>query len=452
MPKISIILPSFNVAVYIRECIESVIHQTISDIEILCIDAGSTDGTYEILEAYAVRDHRIRLIPSDKKSYGYQINRGIDMAKGEYLGIVETDDCIEPDMYQVLYETATAHNLDYVKAGFYTLVTPYPKESYLLEYPFYDCDRIISYQYFMENKLSPDIYIWNGLYHLSFLRKFHIRLNETPGAAFQDCGFRYLTDMNLRRGMFLSRFFYHYRRDNATSSTYHPRFDEYKISEFRYIRKRMEGLMDRARQAFFARETVMMALSPYTTYREHSQPNEAIFAVLDEFRQIMIKDREEGLLKQEEMLPQHWIEMCLFTEKPASYEDYIEIKAKADYELYGGFIKKMEEKEQIVVFGSGKVAKFALCLMRMNQLENIVAVCDNNEEKWGESYYGHTILSPKEAVKRYPQAYYLAANKKCPAEIFEQLVEYGIKKEQMSAYTLPLQAFGSTNLFMRKHV
>ena len=210
--------------------------------------------------------------------------------------------------------------------------------------------------------------------------------------------------------------------------------------------------MDRARQAFFARETVMMALSPYTTYREHSQPNEAIFAVLDEFRQIMIKDREEGLLKQEEMLPQHWIEMCLFTEKPASYEDYIEIKAKADYELYGGFIKKMEEKEQIVVFGSGKVAKFALCLMRMNQLENIVAVCDNNEEKWGESYYGHTILSPKEAVKRYPQAYYLAANKKCPAEIFEQLVEYGIKKEQMSAYTLPLQAFGSTNLFMRKHV
>ena len=98
MPKISIIMPSLNVAAYIRECIESVINQTITDIEILCIDAGSTDGTLEILEEYAIKDSRIRLIKSDKKSYGYQINTGIDMAMGEYLGIVETDDCIETDM------------------------------------------------------------------------------------------------------------------------------------------------------------------------------------------------------------------------------------------------------------------------------------------------------------------------------------------------------------------
>ena len=452
MPKLSIILPSLNVAAYIRECIESVMNQTLSDIEILCIDAGSTDGTCEIIKEYAAKDQRIHLICSDKKSYGYQVNLGMDIAKGEYLGIVETDDSIEPDMYETLYQAAVEKELDYVTAGFYPLVTPYEKEQYLLEYPFTDCDKILSYQYFTENRLSPDIYIWNGIYKLSFLREFHIRLNETSGAAFQDCGFRYLTDMNLRRGMFLSHLFYHYRRDNAASSTYNPRFAEFNLAEYKYIRKRMEedGLTDRARRAFFARETVMMALSPYTTYREHSQPDKAIIAVLNEFRQIIIKDREEGLLKQEEMLPQHWIEMRLFTEKPASYEDYIEIKAKADHDLYGDFVKKMADKEQIVIFGSGKAAKFALCLMRMNRLENIVAVCDNNEEKWGKSFYGHIILPPEEAVKNYPQAYYLVANKKCPAEILEQLGECGIKKEQTSAYQLPLQAFGSTNLFMRE--
>ena len=189
MPKVSVILPSLNVAGYIRECIESVVNQTLSDIEILCIDAGSTDGTCEIIKEYADRDSRIRLIHSDRKSYGYQINLGMDMAEGEYLGIVETDDCVEPDMYEVLYKTAIENNLDYAKAGFFTLVTPYEEEGYLLESPLKDADRIISYQYFMEQPVSPDVYIWNGVYKLSFLRDFHVRLNESVGAAFQDCGF-----------------------------------------------------------------------------------------------------------------------------------------------------------------------------------------------------------------------------------------------------------------------
>ena len=70
MSKVSIIMPSLNVAGYIRECIESVINQTLRDIEILCIDAGSTDGTYEILKEYAALDSRIRLFQSHKKSYG----------------------------------------------------------------------------------------------------------------------------------------------------------------------------------------------------------------------------------------------------------------------------------------------------------------------------------------------------------------------------------------------
>ena len=104
MPKISIIMPSLNVAAYIHECMDSVINQTLRDIEILCVDAGSTDGTFEILEEYSARDSRVRLVQSDKKSYGYQINLGIDMASGECLGIVETDDCVESAVYEVLYK------------------------------------------------------------------------------------------------------------------------------------------------------------------------------------------------------------------------------------------------------------------------------------------------------------------------------------------------------------
>jgi len=450
MPKLSVILPSLNVAAYIRECIESVINQTLSDIEILCIDAGSTDGTCEIIKEYAAKDSRIRFIVSEKKSYGYQLNLGMALAGGEYLGIVETDDSIEPDMYAVLYEAAVKNDLDYAKAGFYTLITPYEGERYLLEYPLEDTGQILSSYYFIEKNVSPDIYIWNGIYKLSFLRDFHIRLNESPGAAFQDCGFRYMVDMNLRRGLFLDKFFYRYRRDNAAASTYNPDFVRYNLAECRYIREMMKenGITDRAKQAFIARETVMMALSPYSTFREHGLPDDEIQSALDEFRKIIIHDREQGLLKQEEMLPLHWLEMRLFTEQPEAYEAYIAIKAKADYDFYGNFVKKMTEKEQLVVFCTGKTAKFALCLLRMNRMENIVAVCDNDSKKWGSRYQGYKVLSLDEVIGKYPQAHYLIAKRVKPEEIMQQLLDYGIQKKNISIYNLPLNAFRSTNLFM----
>ena len=101
--KVSVILPSLNVKKYIRECIDSVIHQTLKEIEVIFVDAGSTDGTLEILEEYSSKDDRITLMRSDKKSYGYQVNLGIKQARGKYIGIVETDDFIDPKMYEELY-------------------------------------------------------------------------------------------------------------------------------------------------------------------------------------------------------------------------------------------------------------------------------------------------------------------------------------------------------------
>ena len=257
--------------------------------------------------------------------------------------------------------------------------------------------------------------------------------------------------MNLRRGMFIKKLFYRYRRDNAAASTYNPNFARFNLEECRYIREKMReyGITDRERWAFMARETVMMALSPYTTFREHSLPDQSVLSALEEFRKIMIQDREQGILKQEEMLPAHWIEMRLFTEYPDAFEAYISVKAKADYDIYGNFVQKMAEKKQLVIFCTGKVAKYALCLMRMNRLENIVAVCDNDSMKWGNKYQSYEILSPEETVRRYPNAHYLVAKQSHPEEIIDQLLNNGILKEKISVYKLPLNAFGSTNLFMR---
>lgn len=81
-PKVSIILPSLNVASYIRECLESVTRQTLKDIEIICVDSGSTDGTLEVIREFEAKDPRVKVIVSDKKSYGRQMNLGFDAATG----------------------------------------------------------------------------------------------------------------------------------------------------------------------------------------------------------------------------------------------------------------------------------------------------------------------------------------------------------------------------------
>ena len=117
-PKVSIIMPTLNVKPYIKQCIESVVNQTLKDIEIIIVDAGSTDGTLEILKEYESKDSRITLLHSDKKSYGHQMNMAIDIITGEYMGIVETDDYVAYEMFEELYKLSNNGEYDLVKSSF----------------------------------------------------------------------------------------------------------------------------------------------------------------------------------------------------------------------------------------------------------------------------------------------------------------------------------------------
>ena len=119
MPKVSIIIPTYNVENYLRECMESVTRQTLKDIEIICINDGSTDGSLQILKEYANKDSRIVLVDKKNEGYGVGMNIGLDKATGEYIGIVEPDDFVPLNMYEDLYNAAKENDLDFVKADFY---------------------------------------------------------------------------------------------------------------------------------------------------------------------------------------------------------------------------------------------------------------------------------------------------------------------------------------------
>ena len=118
MINVSIILPSKNVVNCIKECLNSVRNQTLSNIEIICVDAFSTDGTRDVLVQSAKEDRRIHIIDDSIGSTGYAFNIALKIASGKYIGIVETDDYVESNMFEVLYSAAEEFDLDYVKADF----------------------------------------------------------------------------------------------------------------------------------------------------------------------------------------------------------------------------------------------------------------------------------------------------------------------------------------------
>ena len=116
--KISVIVPVYNVAPYLARCLDSLINQTLKDIEIICIDDKSTDNSLEILHKYEQTDKRIRVIALDKNSgVATARNAGIDAATGEYLGFVDSDDYVDADFYEKLYATAKKSDADMARGN-----------------------------------------------------------------------------------------------------------------------------------------------------------------------------------------------------------------------------------------------------------------------------------------------------------------------------------------------
>lgn len=456
MPKVSVIMPSLNVAPYIRECLDSVICQTLDDIEILCIDAGSTDGTWEILEECAQKDYRIRLVKSAKKSYGFQMNLGLKEATGEYIGIVETDDYILPETYEELYIYAKENDADFVKADFDVFTCFQNGERLFLRYSLkkYSSAKyhvIFSAKDYMMSRRTIDVFIWNGIYKKDFLWNNQILFQETPGAAFQDCGFRYQVALCVKRGFFVDKSYYRYRRDNMNSSTYNSRCVLFNLAESKYLFRILKSANETSREPwqFLAREIAIIALKPYVELLRYGNPAEGTKEALEEFRIILKDFWEQGILEQLSVTPDLWLEIRMFVEKPDFYDYYAHLKASAVKTAVQNFLKKIVEKRHIIIFGSGYVGSCAYCMIRNNGIENVVAFCDNDQSKWGSIYMGRHVMSPKDAVECFSDAYYIIANAEYLDEIQEQLLGYGVSRQQIGTYCLSTFPLDCTNMIMR---
>ncbi|MDE5603662.1 MAG: glycosyltransferase [Helicobacter sp.] len=244
-PKVSIVIPSLNSITYIQECLESVCNQSLKDIEILCVDANSTDGTLEYLKELESKDKRLKAIVSDKKSYGYQMNLGIKAAKGEYLGIVESDDYIKPNMYEELYRIAKERNVEVVKGDMLEFIDKNGER-------IFTHTRLLNWTKCLYGKVlnAKDLRVFtqsgimnpSGIFKLSFLRENQIYHHESLGAAYQDTGFWFFAHLFAPKMFFVNETFYCYRQDNENSSVNHISLQKaLNLSkEYDFIRKKLD--------------------------------------------------------------------------------------------------------------------------------------------------------------------------------------------------------------------
>ena len=219
-PIVSVLIPSLNNEDYIAECINSVINQTLDNIEIICIDAGSTDNTLEIIKSFAKMDSRIKIIKSDKRSYGYQMNLGLKKASGQYIGIVESDDYIDKNMYEQLISLSNNGEMDIVKSTFFHVyeegelkmkVDWSKKELKNVDNPF----NIYNQEKFLDGHPS----IWAGIYNRDFLIRNNIYFLEEKGAGWVDNPFFYETAFAAEKIVYIAVPFYYYRESNPNSSS-----------------------------------------------------------------------------------------------------------------------------------------------------------------------------------------------------------------------------------------
>ena len=219
-PVVSVIIPVYNVERYLNQALRSVQNQLLKELEIICVNDGSTDRSLAILQAHAEQDHRIKIIDKENGGYGSACNRGLAEAHGEWIAIVEPDDWIDPLMYRSMVDYAKSFGepIDIVKTPYWRVWLPDTENERTI-----NC----SYRGRIKPNMQPFVLtdpgvthllihhpsIWSALYNRDYLERNGIRFLEIPGAGWADNPFMAETLVRADSIVYLDEPFYHYREE-----------------------------------------------------------------------------------------------------------------------------------------------------------------------------------------------------------------------------------------------
>lgn len=228
---VSVIVPIYNAQKFLRQCLDSICNQTHKGLEIILIDDGCTDDSPAIIDEYAARDPRIKAVHKENGGYGAGCNRGLQMATGRWVSIVEPDDYLDLPMYQEMLDFASTFDqkIDVIKCPWTevslwddpdtTLTAPCPLASRMItsEKPFTLKDR--------PTLIATHPSIWSAIYRRDFLNEKGIRFIEYPGAGWADNPFLIETMCQAESIIYLNNCYYNYRIDLPDSTRHHKTKD-----------------------------------------------------------------------------------------------------------------------------------------------------------------------------------------------------------------------------------
>lgn len=312
--KISLIVPCYNIRKYLPRCIESILAQTYKNLEIILISDGSTDGTDEVIREYAKKDSRI--IPIFKQNSGVSDtrNRGLDIATGDYIGFVDGDDYIEPEMYETLLKNAIENNADISHCG-YQMVFPSRVDYY------YNTGKKV----IQDNKKgirdiivgdyvepSPCIKIYRKNIVNNLRMPINIKINE-------DVLFNFYAFVNSKKSVYEDLPFYHYilRKGSAATSKINQNklFDPVRVRKeiFEYSLKNLDNEIQSVAYSSYLNSIInlyrVVSNSKLKEYKEES------FILKGQIKEIKGKFILSKRIKTERFLFFHCTGLLMFTYK-----------------------------------------------------------------------------------------------------------------------------------------
>lgn len=219
--KISVIIPVYNVENYLSECLDSVLNQTFEDLEVICVNDGSTDSSPEILNDYAKKDSRIKIINQENQGLGAARNTGLKYANGKYVWFIDSDDFIEKDCLNALYHNAQSNDSDLVlfNFNFYDeFKNSFADSGVHLEKIFGNIDFdnfTFVYDEIKIHVMNSYFSAWSKLFKKEFLDKYHFSFQE--GISYEDILFQIKTFLYSSKMSFLPKNLYNYRITNLSS-------------------------------------------------------------------------------------------------------------------------------------------------------------------------------------------------------------------------------------------
>ena len=309
-PIISILVPIYNSAPYLRQALDSLVNQTLQNLEIICINDGSTDESPQIIQSYAKQDARIKVISKPNTGYGDSMNQGIKLATGKYIGILEPDDWIDSDAFERLTQLAEWYQADVVKANYYREKAGTSQKVTGIK-PLYTGKVIHPRTDRFVFTFAPAV--WSAIYRRAFLIDNQLDFLPTPGASYQDLGFSFKVWVMAQRVVLTDSAFLHYRLDNSASSINQPGKINCVVEEYASI---SQFLTQHQLMSEFGHT---MAAAKFRNYhwnlqRLSSEPAKQFYCTM--YAELKQASRE-GLLHHSDFSSRHWLALQLMLKNPS---------------------------------------------------------------------------------------------------------------------------------------